>query len=147
MSDTALRQNRMATAASVRHLNSFQVQAPVFGLVWAKGRVVAHVDWWAHDRVLSARWSEEWNLEKQEDILRVFLLVRNIDKWTQTVFRDKVIRGVGDLLKSVKKGGSYQPWRRMEDAGLSSLDNDKENRDPPSQPSSKPKKKTVVVRK
>ncbi|KLO15054.1 hypothetical protein SCHPADRAFT_902769 [Schizopora paradoxa] len=42
----AYRQNRMATASLVRHLHSLRIRSPVFGLVWADGRVRAHVDWW-----------------------------------------------------------------------------------------------------
>jgi len=42
----AYRQNRMATASLVRHLHSLRIYSPVFGLVWADGRVRAHVDWW-----------------------------------------------------------------------------------------------------
>lgn len=45
MLDDAYRQNRMATAAAVRHLHSLHVNAPVFGLVWSDGSVRAHVDW------------------------------------------------------------------------------------------------------
>lgn len=45
MLDDAYRQNRMATAAAVRHLDSMHVKAPVFGLVWSNGSVRAHVDW------------------------------------------------------------------------------------------------------
>jgi hypothetical protein len=45
MLDDAYRQNRMSTAAAVRHLHSLHVKAPVFGLVWSDGSVRAHVDW------------------------------------------------------------------------------------------------------
>lgn len=45
MLDDAYRQNRMSTAAAVRHLDSLHVKAPVFGLVWSSGSVRAHVDW------------------------------------------------------------------------------------------------------
>lgn len=45
MLDGAYRQNRMATAAAVRHLHSLRVKAPVFGLVWSDGNVRGHVDW------------------------------------------------------------------------------------------------------
>ena len=45
MLNDAYRQNRMSTAAAVRHLHSVHVKAPVFGLVWSDGRVRAHVDW------------------------------------------------------------------------------------------------------
>lgn len=41
----AYRQNRMSTAAAVRHLHSLHVKAPVFGLVWSDETVRAHVDW------------------------------------------------------------------------------------------------------
>jgi len=44
--EDAYRQNRMSTAAAVRHLHSLHVNAPVFGLVWASNNVRAHVDWW-----------------------------------------------------------------------------------------------------
>ena len=43
--DQAYRQNRMSAAASLRHLHSLRIQAPVFGLLWADGIVRAHVDW------------------------------------------------------------------------------------------------------
>ena len=43
--DAAYRQNRMATAASLRQLYTLNVRAPVFGLVFAEGIVQAHVDW------------------------------------------------------------------------------------------------------
>jgi solute carrier family 25 carnitine/acylcarnitine transporter 20/29 len=45
MLDDAYRQNRMSTAAALRHLHSLHVQAPVFGLLWSDGSVRAHVDW------------------------------------------------------------------------------------------------------
>jgi solute carrier family 25 (mitochondrial carnitine/acylcarnitine transporter), member 20/29 len=45
MLNDAYRQNRMGTAAAVRHLHSLHVKAPVFGLVWSDGSVRAHVDW------------------------------------------------------------------------------------------------------
>lgn len=43
--DNAWRQNRMACAAIARHYHAFNVNAPVFGLVWGEGTVRAHVDW------------------------------------------------------------------------------------------------------
>jgi hypothetical protein len=43
--EDAYRQNRMSTAAAVRHLRSLHINAPVFGLVWANCTVRAHVDW------------------------------------------------------------------------------------------------------
>lgn len=47
--DSAYRQNRMACASAARHLWSFNVQTPVFGLLWADGKVRAHVDWCAQE--------------------------------------------------------------------------------------------------
>jgi hypothetical protein len=43
--DDAYRQNRIATASAARHLHSLNVRSPVIGLIWANGRVRAHVDW------------------------------------------------------------------------------------------------------
>ena len=45
MLEDAYRQNRMSTAAAVRHLHSLHVKAPIFGLVWSNETVRAHVDW------------------------------------------------------------------------------------------------------
>lgn len=47
--DSAYRQNRMACASAARHLWSFNVHSPVFGLLWADGKVRAHVDWCAQE--------------------------------------------------------------------------------------------------
>lgn len=43
--DDAYRQNRIATASGARHLHSLNVRSPVIGLIWANGRVRAHIDW------------------------------------------------------------------------------------------------------
>lgn len=43
--DDAYRQNRIATASAARHLHSLAVKSPVIGLIWANGRVRAHIDW------------------------------------------------------------------------------------------------------
>ena len=47
MLEFAYRQNRMSCAAALRHLHSFRIEAPVFGLIWADGKVRAHVDWYS----------------------------------------------------------------------------------------------------
>jgi solute carrier family 25 (mitochondrial carnitine/acylcarnitine transporter), member 20/29 len=47
--EDAYRQNRMSTAAAVRHLQSLHIKAPVIGLIWSDGRVRAHVDWCASE--------------------------------------------------------------------------------------------------
>lgn len=43
--DSAYRQNRMACAAACRHLRAFKINLPVFGVIWAQGKVMVHVDW------------------------------------------------------------------------------------------------------
>ncbi|KAA1467901.1 hypothetical protein DENSPDRAFT_847864 [Dentipellis sp. KUC8613] len=57
MLEDAYRQNRMATAAAVRHLHSLHITAPVFGLVWSDGTVRAHVDWCVHNKNTVSRTS------------------------------------------------------------------------------------------
>lgn len=49
VSDVAYRQNRMATTAALRQLHALNIQAPIFGLVWAEGTVGAHVEWWQEE--------------------------------------------------------------------------------------------------
>ncbi|KAJ6604504.1 hypothetical protein DFH09DRAFT_311710 [Mycena vulgaris] len=146
----AYRQNRMATTAAVRHLHSLHVKAPVFGLVWASGTVRAHVDWCSAPEgkhkppvVYSAPYRvtmedeaenegdgadifHEWQLDRAADITQVFFLIENIDHWTMNGFRERAIRGVGDLVDSVvNQGKGYIPWKRVGD--LSSSAPAKEN--------------------
>lgn len=59
--ESAYRQNRMACASAARHLHSLRIQAPVIGLLWADGKVRAHVDWCVREggqlvRGLSCSW-------------------------------------------------------------------------------------------
>jgi len=129
--DDAYRQNRMATAAAVRHLHSLHVKAPVFGLVWSDGSVRAHVDWCVSKEdeppiVRSALFSGahaddglgspayEWDLRSPANIIQVFLLVKNIDDWTLNGFLECVEAGIADLEESVLiKRYAYQPWKRV----------------------------------
>ena len=62
--DSAYRQNRMACASAARHLHSFNVHVPVFGLLWADGKVRAHVDWCAEEgeRLVSVQKHRSINL-------------------------------------------------------------------------------------
>ncbi|KAJ7487434.1 hypothetical protein B0H11DRAFT_1913140 [Mycena galericulata] len=130
MLEDAYRQNRMATTAAVRHLHSLHVVAPVIGLVWASGTVRAHVDWCSTHKtpcslhinlkvVYSAPYRvvkededdnneddnagifHEWQLDRASDIVEVFFLIENIDRWTMNGFRERAIRGVHDLVDSV----------------------------------------------
>ncbi|KAI0778604.1 hypothetical protein BD413DRAFT_112767 [Trametes elegans] len=129
--DPALRQNGIATTAALRHLHALNVKAPVFGIVWSENTVRAHVDWWkirdkrvviqsapfkgtasAGTRRNSALYND-WDLRKAEDIIQVYLLVRNLDQWTTGMFRDAVLKGVNGLMRKVqKKGRELIVWRR-----------------------------------
>ncbi|KAJ6519671.1 hypothetical protein C8R45DRAFT_754452, partial [Mycena sanguinolenta] len=141
MLEDAYRPNRMATTAAVRHLHSHHVVAPIFGLVWASGTVRAHVDWWSvpegsgktkqpliysapylvEDRGEGADTFHEWQLDKAADIVEVFFLIENIDRWTMTSFCERVIKGVKDLQESVvQRKEPYIPWKRVGDLSSSS---------------------------
>lgn len=49
-------------------------------------------------------------------MLQVYFLIRNIDRWTVGKFRDRVIKGVGDLVEGIlHKDESFHPWRRVGD--------------------------------
>jgi hypothetical protein len=37
-------------AAALRHLHALRVWSPVFGVIWADGKVKAHVDWCASSK-------------------------------------------------------------------------------------------------
>jgi len=133
MLDDAYRQNRMSTAAAVRHLHSLHVKAPVFGLVWSDGSVRAHVDWCVSKGqeppiVRSALFpgprgdngrregnhTHEWNLDSPAHIIEVFLLIKNIDHWTVNGFLECIEAGIADLVDSVLVDGCpYQPWKRV----------------------------------
>ena len=142
----AYRQNRMATAAAARMLYSLQIEACVFGLVWADGTVRAHVDWCSGQRgypvrdrplplclglsliqiVFSAPYPgpggdtgpvfNEWELGRPSDILKVYFLLRNLDIWTSTQFRERVTTGVEAFCKAVtQEDQAYRPWKRAND--------------------------------
>ncbi|KAH9064342.1 hypothetical protein EDB87DRAFT_1680985 [Lactarius vividus] len=132
MLEDAYRQNRMSTAAAVRHLHSLHVRAPVFGLVWSDGIVRAHVDWCSskgqeppivRSALFPGYHSEgdvgdetdvhEWNLDSPANIIQMFLLIKNIDHWTVNGFIKCIEEGITDLVDSVLlKNCPYQPWKR-----------------------------------
>lgn len=57
----------------------------------------------------------EWQLNRPSDILAVYLLIRNLDRWTSTTFRELVVKGVNDLANDVvSKQGNYRPWKRVD---------------------------------
>ncbi|KAH8998841.1 hypothetical protein EDB86DRAFT_2828382 [Lactarius hatsudake] len=133
MLEDAYRQNRMSTAAAVRHLHSLHVRAPVFGLVWSDGIVRAHVDWCSskgqeppivRSALFPGYHSEgdvgdetdvhEWNLDSPANIIQMFLLIKNIDQWTVNGFTKCIEEGIADLVDSVLlKNCPYQPWKRV----------------------------------
>jgi len=129
MLEDAYRQNRMATAAAVRHLHSLHIETPVLGLIWADGKVRAHIDWCKseagkHPIILSAPYPgtrghgtfHEWQLERPGEMLQVFFLVKNIDRWTMGPFQDRVRSGINDLVDAVvNEDQIYEPWKRVGD--------------------------------
>lgn len=148
----AFRQNRMACAGAQRQLQSFRIESPVFGLIWADEKVKGHVDWslqeGEHPKIYSATFPGpsvieeaesslsaasrstantqpsvdasdffEWDLFKPADILCVFIVLRNLDRWIAHGFRDRVLRGVNECAKAVvQEDKPYMPWRREENA-------------------------------
>ncbi|KAL0951409.1 hypothetical protein HGRIS_008102 [Hohenbuehelia grisea] len=141
MLEDAYRQNRMATTAASRHLHSLRIQAPVFGLVWANGTVRAHVDWCKTEEgkrttVYSAPYPgaaedsenfHEWTLDEPSDMLKVYFLVRNIDRWTAGQFCQRVIDGVRTSVQAVvEEKKEYKPWKRFGELAVLS-DTRKEN--------------------
>ncbi|KAF9270045.1 hypothetical protein L218DRAFT_849619 [Marasmius fiardii PR-910] len=132
--EDAYRQNRMSTASAARQLHSLHVQAPIFGLVWCKGIVKAHVDFVGNSgvdeipTVFSAPYVRprknkssgdgdgfEWHLERPGDIIQVHFLVRNIDRWTTGRFRERALEGIQTLVEHVRQKKKFVPWRRCGD--------------------------------
>jgi hypothetical protein len=47
-------------------------------------------------------------------------MVKNIDRWTMGPFRDRVLKGIHDLMDGiVKRKRKYEPWKRVGDFGPS----------------------------
>lgn len=157
MLEDAYRQNRMSTAAAVRHLHSLHIQAPVFGLIWSDGIVRAHVDWCVSkgqetpivrsalfpdphddDGLGEGSHAHEWDLDSPASIIEVFILIKHIDHWTLNGFLKCIDTGIADLEDSVlHKGCPYQPWKRV--GTLKTLTaRAKENENSSSQPSAQP---------
>ena len=56
----------------------------------------------------------EWNLRSPADIIQVFILIKNIDRWTHNGFVKCIEAGIADLEDSVLvKRCAYQPWKRV----------------------------------
>jgi len=54
----------------------------------------------------------EWDLSRPEDIISVFLLIRNLDQWTAGRFRERIEKGVEALGQAITQGGcAFAPWR------------------------------------
>ncbi|KAI0673556.1 hypothetical protein C8Q78DRAFT_633627 [Trametes maxima] len=135
--EAAYRQNRMATTAALRQLHALDVEAPVFGIVWAERTVRVHADWWrvkeGRPRIYSAAYDggpprsprrnsvafHEWDLARPGDIIEVFLLMRNLDRWTTGTFHEAVVAGITKLAKRMEAGdASTISWRRKGDLSL-----------------------------
>ena len=66
----------------------------------------------------SSKIFHEWHLDKPEDILRVFLIIRNIDSYTADAFFKRVQKGLLDLVAQMNEGGDvYRPWKISPTAG------------------------------
>ncbi|KAH9944021.1 uncharacterized protein BXZ73DRAFT_96534 [Epithele typhae] len=134
--DAAKRQNSMSTTAALRQLHYLRVNSPVFGLVFAEGLVRMHVDWWREDdgkfRIVSAPYTGpgpkrgpesrppyEWRLDHPADIVKLFLVMRNLDAWTVGAFCNRVTQGIKDLHTHVKQSKKVPTaWRRRSEAGV-----------------------------
>ncbi|GJJ09911.1 hypothetical protein Clacol_004135 [Clathrus columnatus] len=141
--EQAYRQNRLSTATAARMLYSLRIFTCVFGLVWADGIVRAHVDWCSDTQrdqptIFSAPYSgqdnsdeslfHEWQLDRPDGILQVYFLLRNIDVWTSTRFREQIIAGVNAFCQDVVQGSQqYNPWKRISDMRLATITEGKEN--------------------
>ena len=69
-----------------------------------------------------------WNLNRPSDILQVYFLLRNIDIWTSTTFREHVVKGIEEFSRAIFQGEqSYQPWKRTNDARLPIITEGQEN--------------------
>lgn len=54
-----------------------------------------------------------WNLENEADIVSVYLVLRNIDRYTEGRFKRRIHSGLVSLVQDVeRKGKMYQPWKR-----------------------------------
>ncbi|PIL31551.1 hypothetical protein GSI_06253 [Ganoderma sinense ZZ0214-1] len=131
--DVAYRQNRMATTAALRQLHALNIQAPIFGLVWSEGTVRAHVDWWEENEkftIVSAPYPghpkksrrknlfHDWDLSQPAGIIQVYLLLRNLDRWTVDGFRTRVVQGIISLVKQVSQNDrQVLQWRRRSSLG------------------------------
>lgn len=70
----------------------------------------------------------EWNLDRPSDMLQVYFLLRNIDTWTSTGFRERVTAGVEDFSKGIYQGEQeYTPWKCVTDSRLTVIREGKEN--------------------
>jgi len=80
--------------------------------------------------------AHEWNLQSPADIIQVFILLKNIDRWTHDGFVKCIEAGIADLEDSVlAKGYVYQPWKRV---GTLKPPRAKEAENSSSQPSAAP---------
>ena len=59
-----------------------------------------------------------WDLEKPGDIIEVYLLLRNLDQWTVSGFRNRIVKGIRNLVDEVEKlDRRVIQWRRRSSDG------------------------------
>lgn len=70
----------------------------------------------------------EWLLDRPSDILQVYFLIKNIDRWTVGKFRERVVKGIDNLVETVvRRDQKFKPWRRVGDLLPVLATNRKEN--------------------
>jgi hypothetical protein len=58
--------------------------------------------------------AHEWKLDEPAQIIQIYILTKNIDRWTVDGFLKFVEKGIADLENSVLVDGCrYQPWKRV----------------------------------
>jgi len=106
------------------HIDWCQVEDGKLVSSFLCGMVRLNSSFWHYKTVLSAPYSGsdedsqssqpflEWDLSNPSDILQVYYLVRNIDHWTCTEFRKRVVAGLEDSVECITRGnGPYHPWK------------------------------------
>lgn len=74
----------------------------------------------------------EWELDRPDGILQIYFLVRNIDVWTCTRFRERVVGGVSAFCENVTNNRQeYVPWKRTSTGGDSAVVTEGKENEPP----------------
>lgn len=60
----------------------------------------------------------DWDLSRPGDIIEVYLLLRNLDRWTVEGFQRRVVEGITDLVEQVSRHDrQVLQWRRRSSLG------------------------------